>query len=513
MNAAKKNSVLIVDDVNANITALANILSPDYTVYAAKNGQDAITAAAQYLPDVILLDIIMPEMDGYAVMAALQGCETTRRIPVILITGLSNPADEEKGLSLGAVDYIRKPFSPAIVKLRVQNQIKIINQTHQIIEKEAAEKSSRARSEFLSRMSHEMRTPMNAIMGMTALAKNTVEIAKRDDMLDKISIASRHLLEFIDDILDVSDMEDNKLRLSCGEFSFAVMIREILNKAHPNIKAKQQSLTTDIDPSIPDALIGDEKRLAQVILHLLSNAGKFTPEQGSIQINAFVRQVEDETLTMQIEVVDNGIGVSKEQREKLFIPFEQVDGGMDRKFGGAGLGLALAKHIVELMDGEIRVESEQGKGAKFAFTIKAQLRAPATQDDSQVSLDGKTALLVEDVEINREIVMAMLESTGLHIECAENGREALDVFTTNPDKFDVILMDINMPEMDGVEATRRIRALDAPAGARVPIIAVTANVLMSEVDTYLAAGMNDHIGKPVDFDKLVNKLHKYLINL
>jgi len=510
MTDLKKNSILVVDDENANIIALTEILGYEYTVYTVKNGLTAIKVAEKQLPDVIMLDIVMPEMDGYAVIAALKKSDTTKNIPVIFITGLSETNDEEKGLSLGAADYISKPFSPTIVKLRVKNQINQINLTRLIIEKETAEKSSRQRSEFLSRMSHEMRTPMNAIMGMTALVKNAAETEKRDDMLDKINTASSHLLKLIDDVLDMSDIEDNKLRLSVSEFSFVVMIREILNKANPDIKAKQQSLTTDIDPSIPDTLIGDERRLTQVILNLLSNASKFTPEQGSIQIGAHVREVEDENLTLRIEVIDNGIGMSEEQQKKLFIPFEQIDGGADRKFGGAGLGLAISKHIIGLMGGEVSVESKPGKGSKFIFSVKTELRAPETKEKSTVSLAGKTALLAEDVEINREIVIAMLEGTGLQIECAENGRIALDLFASVPDKFDVILMDINMPEMDGVEATRKIRALDRAEGAAVPIIAMTANVLMSEVDTYLEAGMTDHIGKPVDFDKLLSKLHRYL---
>jgi len=510
MDELSKNSALIVDDENSNIMALTHILSPLYTVYAAKTGQKALEAAERYLPDVILLDIVMPDIDGYAVISVLKNSEKLKNIPVIFITGLSNADDEEKGLSLGATDYIGKPFSPAIVKLRVQNQVNQINLTRLVIEKETAEKSSKARSEFLSRMSHEMRTPMNAIMGMTVLAKNTSENEKLDDMLDKISNASGYLLKLIDDVLDMSDIEDNKLRLSFSEFSFAVMIREILNKANPDIKRKQQSLTADIDPSIPDTLAGDERRLAQVILNLLSNAIKFTPEQDSIQINAFVRGVAEETLTMQIEVIDNGIGMSEDQRVKLFLPFEQADGGIDRKYGGTGLGLAISKHIVGLMGGEIWVESALGKGSKFAFTVQVRLRTPEPKDENPISLNGKVALLAEDVEINREIVMAMLEDTGLQIVCAENGKEALEMFSSEPDKFDVILMDINMPEMDGVDATGRIRALGMPEGARVPIIAMTANVLMSEVETYLSAGMTDHIGKPVDFDKLLNKLYKYL---
>jgi len=379
-----------------------------------------------------------------------------------------------------------------------------------IIEKETAEKASRQKSAFLSRMSHEMRTPMNAIIGMSVLAKNTANNEKRDDMLDKINTASDQLLKLIDDVLDMSDIEDNKLRLSVSDFNFAVMIREILNKANREVKTKQQSLTTDIDPSIPDTLISDEKRLKQVILNLLSNAIKFTPDQGSIQINAFVREVKEETLVLQIEVIDNGIGMSPEHQEKLFTPFEQADGGADRKYGGAGLGLAISRYIVGMMGGELWIESEQGKGAKVAFTVKTQLAAPKVKEDGSFSFAEKTALLAEDMEINREIVMAMLEDTGLNIECAENGLETLEMFSSAPDRYDVILMDINMPVMDGLEATRRIRALDVPKGAQIPIIAMTANVLMSEVETYLANGMTDHVGKPVDFDKLINKLNKYL---
>jgi len=510
MNETKKNSVLIVDDENSNIITLTHILGSDYTVLTVKNGQTALKVAEEQQPDVILLDIIMPEMDGYEVITALKNSETTKNIPVVFITGMINAADEEKGLSLGAADYIGKPFSPAIVKLRVLNQINQINLTRLIVEKETAEKTSRQRSEFLSRMSHEMRTPMNAIMGMTTLAKNTKNGEKLDNMLDEINNASGRLLKLIDDVLDMSDIEDGKLSLNCSEFSFAAMIRDILNKANPDVKKKHQSLTNAIDPSIPDTLVGDERRLSQVILNLLSNANKFTQEQGSIQINAFVQEVESDSLTLQIEVIDNGLGMSPEQKEKLFIPFEQADGGIDRQFGGAGLGLAIARYLVGLMGGEIWVESEPGKGSKFMFTVKTQIKALETTDDTPISFDGKKLLLVEDIEINREIVLAMLEETGLTIVCAENGQEAVDMFSSDTGQYDIILMDINMPVMNGVEATRRIRALDIPEGSQVPIIAMTANVLMSEVETYLADGMNDHIGKPVDFDKLLNKLSKYL---
>ena len=228
---------------------------------------------------------------------------------------------------------------------------------------------------------------------------------------------------------------------------------------------------------------------------------------------------ENGIITLQIEVIDNGIGISKEQQKDIFLSFKQVYGGIDRKYGGAGLGLAFSKRIIELMGGEIRVESETGKGAKFTFTVNVETSGHESSgagrqefdfsSEPGISFEGKTALLAEDIEINREIVMAMLENTRIQIVSAENGRRAFDLFSASPEIYDIILMDINMPEMDGMEAARRIRALGAP-GFRVPIIAITANVFPEDVKKYLAAGMNDHIGKPIDFDNLMRKLEKYM---
>ena len=507
----KKPCIFLVDDNIVNLHEGKAALQNDYFVVTIPSGEKLFATLKKIKPDLILLDIDMPGISGFEAMIELKTNEETADIPVIFLTGKNQTDDEVLGLSFGAVDYLTKPFNQGLIRMRVKNQIKIIQQTRLLIEKEASEKSSRARSEFLSRMSHEMRTPMNAIIGMTDLAKSTTNQESRTDMLEKISGASSYLLRLIDDVLDMSDIEDGKLLLNVSEFSFTEMISTILKRADSELKAKHQSLTLDLDPSIPDAIIGDEKRLTQVILSLLSNAVKFSSMDGKIHINAFVRKVEGETITIQIEVIDDGIGIPKDNRDKLFMPFEQADGGISRKYGGAGLGLALSKHIVGLMGGSISFESEPGEGSTFVISVNAQLSPPDIYTDNPGSLEGKIALLADDVEINREIVIAMLEDTGLRIECAGNGREALDMFISAPDKYDVILMDINMPEMDGVEATRRIRELDRPEGARIPIIAMTANVLASEVESYFSAGMNDHIGKPVDFNKLLDKLYKHII--
>jgi len=505
----KTNSVLIVDDEKINILALTHILNPAYNVYVSRNGQDAIAAAHEYLPDIILLDVMMPGMDGYAVIEELKGSEATRDIPVIFITGLHSTEDEKKCLSLGAVDYISKPFHSSIVELRVHNQIELINQMRELVAKELAIQSNRAKSDFLSRMSHEMRTPMNAVVGMTYLARNTGDVHKKDEFLKKADAASRDLMRLIDGVLDIIEIGNDELTLDCAEFGFETSLWELLGEMDTEIGAKQHSVSVNLDPAIPEKLYGDKKRLFQVISALFSNAVKFTPEHGGIELKASVAEIINETLTLQVEVIDNGPGISRDQQADLFTLFEQADGGANRKFGGIGSGLYIAKHIAEMMGGGIRVESEPDKGARFIITAALKTTGLFVNNDD-FSFSGKTALFADDIEINREIGVAMLEDTQINVECAESGREVLDKFASNPDKYDIIIMDINMPGMCGVEATRHIRGLETPKGKQIPIVAMTANVLPEEVAGYMEAGMDEHIGKPVDYDVLMRVLDKHL---
>jgi signal transduction histidine kinase/CheY-like chemotaxis protein/HAMP domain-containing protein len=408
---------------------------------------------------------------------------------------------------------------PGYETVHLQHAVDI---TELLAAKEQAEQGSLSKSEFLSRMSHEMRTPMNAIIGMTAIAKNSDDPAKKEYCLDRIGDASRHLLGVINDVLDMSKIEADKFELSFSEFNFAHVLSGALNVVKFRIDEKQQVYSSNIDPAIPAYIVGDEQRLTQVVTNLLSNAVKFTPAQGAIQCNARLLAEESGIYTLQVEVSDSGIGMSQEQQSNLFRPFEQADGSIARKYGGTGLGLVISKSIVQLMGGDIAVESELGKGSAFVFTFKAEKgcaeeaeAAPARwggadNNESSCSLAGKVALLAEDVELNREIILAMLEQTELMIECAEDGQKAVDIFTADPGRYDIIFMDMQMPGVDGLEATRRIRAAGTPEGARVPIIAMTANVFREDIEKCLAAGMNDHIGKPIDFDELIHKIKKYI---
>ncbi|MCL1986134.1 MAG: ATP-binding protein [Betaproteobacteria bacterium] len=397
-----------------------------------------------------------------------------------------------------------------------------------------AEQSARAKSEFLARMSHEMRTPMNAIIGMTTLAKSTKDAQRKNYCLDKIGEASQHLLGVICDILDMSTMESESFTLALREFNFAGMVQHVVNIMNFRIEARQQVLSLNIDGGVPISIISDEQRLVQVLVNLLSNATKFTPDHGHISLTVRNIAEDDRICTLHFEVKDTGIGISAEQQKELFTVFSQADGGFTRKFGGVGLGLPISQRIVSLMGGRFWVESELGNGASFLFEIKAKVGieaspalvvadalAESTQqkhDDAQDAAPphtdlfaGRRILLAEDVEINCEILASLLEDTGIEIVFAGDGAEAVAKFSADPEAYDAILMDIHMPDVDGYEATRRIRSSALPGADAIPIIALTANVFHEDIGHCLACGMNSHLGKPVNPDLLIAALKNYLV--
>jgi len=395
-----------------------------------------------------------------------------------------------------------------------------------IVEKRTIElvSASRAKSSFLSNMSHEMRTPLNAITGMTVIGRKAKDIERKDYALDRISDASTHLLGVINDVLDMSKIEANMLELSPVEFNFEKMLQKVVAVVNLRVNEKRQTLTVRLDNAIPRTVVADDQRLTQVAVNLLSNAVKFTPEEGLITLNASLVGEENGVCSIQVTVSDTGIGISEEQQKKLFCSFQQAESNTTRKYGGTGLGLAISKSIVEMMGGKIGVKSEPGKGSVFTFTVQAPKgsyievkpdavdAADKTEADISGIFAGHTVLLAEDVNFNREIVIAFLEPTRLSIDCAENGAEAVRMFSEAPGKYDLIFMDVQMPEMDGYEATRRIRAMNIPKAKTVPIIAMTANVFKEDIEKCATAGMDSHLGKPLDFDALLNKLRCYLLS-
>lgn len=516
--------------------------------------------------------------------------------------------------------------------------------------KEEAEQLSRTKSDFLSMMSHEIRTPLNAIIGMSGIARKNNDSNKIRECLDRIDDASAHLLGIINDILDMSKIEAGKFELSISDFVLEYMLNRVVSVNQVRFEEKLQDFTIVIDPSVPTAIVTDQQRLSQVITNLLSNASKFTPNEGTIKLDIRLKSETKEMATLLFEVRDEGIGMTKEQQSRLFQAFEQGDSNITRKFGGTGLGLSISKNIIEMMGGSIWVESAPGKGSDFKFEISVkkgfatrsrhlssnvdwqQVHILAVDDSDDVlqyfltimdsygiacdavhsakeamqkleeqeyqivfidwmmpetdgislaggikkeygnqmmvlmssgdlgkvekeALEagikrfiskpllpsplvdcinqclnesekpvprlpvidgsnkdvflGRCMLLVEDIQVNREIIKAIVEETGIQVEEAENGQVACEMFEQTPGKFDIILMDIHMPLMDGYEAARTIRKKTRyPEAAAVPILAMTADVFQEDIRKCMEAGMNGHIGKPVNAEEVILKMKR-----
>jgi signal transduction histidine kinase/CheY-like chemotaxis protein len=515
--------------------------------------------------------------------------------------------------------------------------------------------SARAKSDFLANMSHEIRTPLNAVISMNTIGRAASDIERKDYAFDQIGDAADHLLGIINDILDMSKIEANKLELDKQAFNVEDALHRVANVISFKTSEKRQQFTVSIDEKMPVGLVTDGQRLSQIITNLLSNAVKFTPEGGHIDMSAELLYQSGGLSTVQFSVRDTGIGIPADNLERIFHSFEQVESSTARKFGGTGLGLTISKRFAEMMGGELSVISEPGEGSTFSFTIKAEatdafpgvqlypnvapgkirclvinardvsragyemiarsigiscdfadgrqqaeellakshydicafgsridggaggkyetsielarhIREMGSADHVVMAVDpfelneaenkdttraigdylikplfrsdcvallnkiygedtveeepsvfaeemdfsGVRLLLAEDLEINKEIVCALFEPFGFEVDWARNGREALEMYESEPSRYDLILMDMQMPEMDGLEATRKIRALPDFRARRVPIIALTANVFKEDIDNSIAAGMNDHIGKPLDLNTALQKIAFHL---
>ncbi|MDR0898533.1 MAG: response regulator [Oscillospiraceae bacterium] len=377
---------------------------------------------------------------------------------------------------------------------------KVLQRTQDLEEKtQEAVEANRAKSAFLRNVSHEVRTPINAITGMTSVAQQTDDPARISACLNNITIAAMHLLGTINGIIDMAQFESGQLTFQEAAFSFRETLQKAVDTVLFSVHEKRIDFELDIDEALPNTLVSDSHRLTQVITNLLSNAVKFTAEGGSVSLRAKGKAQTDGNVLLSIQVQDNGIGIGEEQQAKLFTPFMQVESAYTRKFGGTGLGLVLCKRIAERMGGTITVQSAIGKGSSFTFTALVGLMPDEAQPNATAhNYAGKRVLLAEDAAINREILMALLEDSGMVFTCAENGRQAVDAYRETAGAFDLIFMDVQMPVLDGVEATRQIRAMDLPNAKRIPIIATTANVSREDIDAYIAAGMNAHLSKPLN---------------
>ncbi|MDR2087891.1 MAG: response regulator [Clostridiales Family XIII bacterium] len=385
-----------------------------------------------------------------------------------------------------------------------------------------AEAANRAQRDFLARMSHEIRTPMNGVIGMTLLAKAAPTERQRMEYIDKIHLSASLLLGIINDILDFSKIEAGKMEIENAPFSIEEIVENVCDLIRPKANEKELRLHVRLDGSVPEMLNGDGLRISQILLNLLGNAVKFTP-QGDITLELEAVPAEDGMLRLSCVVRDTGIGMDAQQLENILKPFAQADSSTARKFGGTGLGLSISKALVELMGGSLTVKSTPNAGSEFSFSVllapydgDATAKQSAPDDEVlQCRYDGRSLLIVEDNEINQVVAETLLSEMGFSIDIAENGRQGVDAFLRK--SYDLIFMDIRMPVMDGLDAAREIRRAEA-AGAlsgapapRVPIIAMTANAMREDRELSHEAGMDGHISKPIDIAEIRSVLYKFLV--
>ncbi len=383
------------------------------------------------------------------------------------------------------------------------------------------EEASRAKTAFLSNMSHEIRTPMNAIIGLNSLALEDAGLSQTTrDHLQKIGTSAHHLLGVINDILDISRIESGSMSLKNAKFPFAQELEQVNAIVTAQCRDKGIKYTCSVKDGVADYYVGDDMKLRQILINILGNAVKFTPEGGSVSLAVEALTGDGEKRPLRFTITDTGIGIGKEFLPRMFDAFTLEDESYTSKHGSTGLGLSITKSFVELMDGHIDVESEKGVGSKFIVTVTLQ-ESPRNGDEHEVpgaqqgkpraTLAGRMILLAEDVPVNAEIMTMVLSMREMKVECAENGRIAVEMFKAHePGYYSAILMDVRMPEMDGLEATRVIRSMDREDAKNIPIIALTANAFDEDVQNSLQAGLNAHLSKPVEPDLLYATLEGLL---
>lgn len=525
-------TILVVDDIQDNVKLLSQELTDlNHEVIVAYSGQQALDVVDKHRIDCVLLDIMMPEMDGFEVCRRLKFNTRLRSIPVIMISAKDADQDVVEGLNVGADDYISKPFNIQIVEARIQTALRgkrahdtILEMNEKLDEaRRVAQSANHSKDEFLANMSHEIRTPMTAILGFADVLSESVTKEEDVSAVTTIKRNGEYLLELINDILDISKIEAGKLCVEQIQCEPLQIVADVISLMRVRAMPKGLCLERSCVGNIPKVIISDPYRLRQILINLVGNAIKFT-ESGSIKLT--VQLIEEENQPkIQFEVADTGVGMSRLQLSRLFRPFTQADSSTTRKFGGTGLGLTISKRLTEMLGGEIKVDSTLGQGSQFAVTVatgslsgvelleqpaeafSANDRAKPSKTVEAIDLNCRV-LLAEDGLDNQRLIAFLLKKANAEVTIADNGKVALDLALAEKAKgspFEVILMDMQMPQMDGYEATRQLRG----HGYTGPIIALTAHAMSGDREKCVQAGCDEYLSKPVDRKKLLGMVYHH----
>ena len=484
--------------------------------------------------DMILTDINMPEMDGLTLLIRIK--EQFRHYKAVVVSAYGDLENIRTAMNRGAFDFVTKPIdfkdlettiNKTIDEYKVIRQGQVAKEQLDItirqkdlaeLEKLKAEQSEKFKQQFLANMSHEIRTPMNSVIGLTNLLMKSKMDQQQEKYLNVIKKSSENLLVIINDILDLSKIEAGKMDFEKIAFSLNDCIDTVYHTMVFKSDEKNLELKHIIDAAVPEVVIGDPVRLNQILINLAGNAIKFT-EKGTVTIHIKELSRGDNISILEFSITDSGIGIAQSQLDKIFESFSQASSDTTRKFGGTGLGLTISKQLVELQQGSIYVQSQVGKGTTFSFKIPYQIGTVDDLNKSEHGIDdvngedlkGLRILLVEDNGFNQMVAVDTLNDLipELIIDVAENGLESLEKLKEAD--YDIILMDIQMPEMDGFEASERIRKDFSAPKKNVPIMAMTANVTQEEVEKCFNSGMTAHISKPFDPQELLNKLGQLVL--
>jgi len=530
-SASSGIDVLIVDDNPDNVVLLEMILA-DHGLRSLAGGScaDALQLARKHLPHLILLDVMMADGDGFNACRQLKADAATADIPVIFITALDSSEHEAQGFNAGGVDYILKPFSEATVIARVKTHLEL-HRHRDLLEQQVElrtrnlndalrelARASSAKDEFLAMVSHELRTPLNGLTGSISLLGDTNLDSEQREWLNASSQSLNNLNQIVENLLLITEANAGALKTVERPFSLRYALQFLLTAIEPAIFMKNLLLDFHIDDAVHDVFVSDPIHLMHAIGHVLQNAVKFTPSGAvSLRVTAAQSQTDSQQTDKRCQRVvftisDTGVGIAHELQGKLFSLFTIGDPALNRRHGGLGVGLALTRALLKLMDGDIQFDSQPSGGSIFTITVPIPL-APAgalaaVPDYAQTMPTNRTVLIVEDNAINLLIERTMVERLGLHVITACNGKEALD--TLAQQHADLILMDCQMPVMDGLETTRIIRST-ANALRNIPIIAVTANATSLDRDRCFDVGMSDYLQKPVNPRHLEAKIAKWLV--